>query len=420
MINKNKKQKLKKQILLAPVGNWEMLITTIDSGCDAVYLGIKGINMRYRTKNFEINELKKIVDFAHKHNVEVYLTVNIICFNKELKKIKKVLIEAKKTKIDAIICWDFGVIKLCKELNLNIHLSTQASVSNIEAIKEYYKLGIKRFILARECSLEDIKEIKKQTKKIDKTIEIEVFIHGAMCVALSGRCFMSQFLYGNNTSANRGKCIQPCRRKYIIKDPETNKELEVHNNYIISPKDLCTIPFIEKILDSGVDVLKIEGRARSPEYIKEVVSAYRKIIDIYFENKNRINNKLKSELLTKLKTVYNRDFSNGFYLGKPINEWTNQYGSKASKKKTYIGKIIKLFKKINVAEIKIESNNINIDDNILIIGKVGVIEQQVFSLQLDVNKSIKSAKKGDIVALKLNENNKIPKIGDKIYLLENI
>ena len=419
MIKKNNFNKNRKQILLAPVGNKEMLITAIDNGCNAVYLGIKGINMRERAKNFEINELKKIVDYAHSKNVEVYLTVNIICFNNEIKKIKKILIEAKKIEIDAIICWDLGVIKLCRELNLTIHLSTQASVSNIEAIKEYYKLGIKRFILARECSLEDINEIKKKCKHIDKDIEIEIFVHGAMCVALSGRCFMSQFLYGDSTSANRGKCIQPCRRKYIIKDPETNKELEVHNNYILSPKDLCTIPFIEKILDSKVDVLKIEGRGRSPEYIKEVVSAYRKAIDLY--NKNKLTDEIKEQLIKQVKKVYNRNFSSGFYLGKPINEWTNQYGSKATRQKTYIGKIIKLFKKINVAEIKIHGHPIYLNDNILIIGpKTGVIEQKVESLQLDINNKITSAKQGEIIALKLNENNKFPKIGDKIYLIKNI
>jgi putative protease len=411
--------KRKKVKLLAPVGNWEMLVTAIENGANAVYLGVKTINMRDRAKNFEINELKKITTYAHKNNVEVYLTVNTICFNEDIKKIKKILNEAKKEKIDAIICWDLCVIKLCRELNLNIHLSTQSSVSNIEAIKEYYKLGVRRFILARECSLENIKEIKKECKKIDENIELEIFIHGAMCVAISGRCFLSQFLYGNKTSANRGKCIQPCRRKYLIKDPETNKELEVHNNYILSPKDLCTLPFIEKIIDSNVDVLKIEGRGRNPEYVKIVTSIYRKAIDLYYENK--LNSKIKEKLLKDLKKVYNRDFSSGFYLGKPINEWTNEYGSKATRSKEYVGRIIKIFKKINVAEIKLHSGQIKINDLIYIIGKkTGVLEQKITSIQLDKEHPLKSAKKGQIVAIKLHPKNKLPKINDKIYLIKKV
>ncbi|NCC71642.1 U32 family peptidase, partial [bacterium] len=212
---------MKKPILLSPVGSWDMLISAIDAGCDAVYLGIKGINMRDRAKNFTLLELLKVVNYSHERNVKVYLTLNTIIFDKEIIKIKKILKKAKEYKVDGIIAWDLSVIKLSREEGLEVHLSTQASVSNIEAIKQYYSLGVKRFVLARELTLKDIQKIIKDAKKINKKIEIEIFIHGAMCVSISGRCFLSQFLYGNKTSANRGKCIQPCRREYIVKDKET-------------------------------------------------------------------------------------------------------------------------------------------------------------------------------------------------------
>ena len=400
--------------LLAPAGNWEMLHAAINAGTDAVYLGIKNINMRNRAKNFDIGELKKITKLCHENKIEVYLTVNTIIYNDELSKIKKILQEAKSAKIDAIICWDFSVISLCKNLGLDINLSTQASVSNIEAIKQYYSLGVKRFVIARECSLEQITKIIKQAKEISKEIEIEIFVHGAMCVAVSGRCFMSQFIYGDKTSANRGKCIQPCRRSYLITDIETNKQLELKNNYVMSPKDLCTLGFLDKIINSGVGLLKIEGRARSPEYVKFVVEAYREAIDKYKEKK--FTKQIKNKLIKKIKTVYNRGFSSGFYLGKPINEWTDEYGSKATKKKIFVGKIINYYQKINVAEIKIKSHELKIGNNILIIGPTtGVHEQTVESMQISKNKNVKIAKKGSSVGLKVNVR---IRPNDKLYIFE--
>lgn len=406
---------IKKTKLLAPVGSMEMLTTAINAKADAVYLGVKGVNMRDRSKNFEINELSKVVSYAHDNNVEVYLTLNTIIYNNEIEKIKKIILEAKSAKVDAIIAWDLCVIKICRENNIDCHLSTQASVSNIEAIKEYHKLGIKRFILARECSLEDIKEIIKDAKKIDPSIEIEVFIHGAMCVALSGRCFLSQFLYGSENSANKGKCVQPCRRKYLAIDIETKKELEVHSDYVLSPKDLCTIEFIDKIIDAGVDVLKIEGRARSPEYVKTVVSCYRAAVDAYFEK--RLNNSFKQKLLEDLKKVYNKGFSNGFYLGKPINEWAKDYGSVSDETKVFVGFVQRVFKKINVIEVRLVDHSLKLDDDIYIIGKnTGVIRQTIKSMQKDVNHPLKIAEKGIVIAIKLDKE--LPKTNDKIYLIK--
>lgn len=392
--------------LLAPAGSWEMLVAAVKSGADAVYLGVKGLNMRDSANNFDVSELKKITSYAHKNNAEVYLALNVIFFDDEIRKTKAILKQAKKAGIDAIICWDMGVIKLAKESGFKIHLSTQASASNIEAIRQYYNLGVTRFIIARECSLDKIRHIVKEAKKISKNIEIEVFVHGAMCVALSGRCFMSHFLY--DKSANRGKCIQPCRRSYIIKDPETFKELEVHNNYVLSPKDLCTLPFIEKLVNAGINTFKIEGRGRSPEYVKVVTEVYRTALD------KKLDDNLKKELMKKLKTVYNRGFSSGFYLGKPVNEWADSYGSKSSKKKFYIGKIVKFYKKINVAEVKLESSGIKIKDNILVIGPTtGVIGQSVNSIHIDKGKDVKKAEKGQLVGIKLKQK---ARVNDKVYI----
>ncbi len=396
---------IKKPILLSPVANYEMLIAAIDGGADAVYLGVKGQNMRESAKNFSKKDLKKISKIAHDSNVKVYLTLNTICFDEEINKIKKTLISAKKAKIDAIISWDLGIIKLAKEQKLEVHLSTQASASNSIAISEYKKLGIKRFVLARECSLNQIKKIIKNTNT-----EIEIFIHGAMCVAVSGRCFLSHFLYGQ--SANKGKCIQPCRREYIATDIETNKQLEIHNNFILSPKDLCALPFLEKILDLNICALKIEGRGKSPEYVKIVTSVYREAIDLYFEKK--LTSKKKEELLEKLKTVYNRDFSDGFYLGRPINEWTDIRGSKATKTKTRIGKVTNYFRKIDVAEIKIEARSLKINDVILIIGPTtGVLEEKIKEIQLSKNNFTKIAKKGEVVAIKVKKR---VRRNDEVYL----
>lgn len=405
----------KKPKILAPVGSMEMLVTAIKAKADAVYLGVKGANMRDRTKNFEINELSNVVSLAHENKVEVYLTLNTIIYNNEIEKIKTIIKKAKEAKIDAIIAWDLCVIKLCRENNMVCHLSTQASVSNIEAIKEYYSLGVRRFILARECSLEHIKNLKKASLKIDPSIEIEVFIHGAMCVAISGRCFLSQFLYGDKNSANKGKCVQPCRRKYLATDMETKKELEVYSDYILSPKDLCTIEFIDKIIEAKVDVLKIEGRARSPEYVKTIVSCYREAVDSYFEK--RLDKDFKKKLITNLKKVYNKGFSDGFYLGKPIKEWAKDYGSVSEETKVFVGFVQKVFKKINVIEIRIVDHSLKKGDEIYVLGKkTGVIRQKITSMQKDVEKPVEIAKKGEFVAIKIDDN--LPKIKEKVYLIK--
>ncbi|MBR9676604.1 U32 family peptidase [Candidatus Woesearchaeota archaeon] len=396
---------MRKPELLAPVGSIESLQAAIDGGADAVYFGVKELNMRANAKNFEVGQLKKIVKLCHDNNVKAFLTLNTIIYDDELTKAKKVLQEAKNAKVDAIICWDQSIIKLARELGLEIHISTQASIANSQAAIQYEQLGAKRIILARECTLEQIKKIKKNT-----SVQVEVFVHGAMCVAVSGRCFTSQFLY--NRSANRGDCLQPCRREYKIIDLEEDHELILDKGFVMSPKDLCTIEILDKIIDSGVDSLKIEGRMRGPEYTKTVVSAYRKAIDAHA--KGKLDKKLKTQLLKQLKTVYNRGLSTGFYNGMPIDEWAGVYGSKATTKKEYIGLVKNFYKKISVAEIKIEAGKLQTGDEMLITGvTTGAHYFTANQLQVD-NKTVKTAKKGERVGVKLpfstRTNDKVFKI----------
>ncbi len=399
-------KKRKKPELMAPAGNHESLVSAINAGADAVYLGVNEFNMRATAKNFSIEELNNVVSYAHKRNIKIYLTVNTIVFENELINVKKVVKEAKKAEVDAIICWDMSVLSECKKQNINAFLSTQASASNSYACEFYRKAGAKRITLARECTLEQIKEIKKKTKA-----ELEIFIHGAMCVSISGRCFLSQNVFGK--SANRGDCIQPCRREYIITDKEEGHSYVLGNNYVLSPKDLCTMPFIEKILEIGVDSLKIEGRARSPEYVSEVVSAYRRAIDLWYEN--RLDKKNKKELLKKLKSVYNRGFHSGFFLGKPTNQWSGSYGSKSTHKKEFVGIVKNFYAKPMAAEIIVQSNEIKEGDTIIIIGPTtGTVKQKITSMQIN-NVSATSAGKGTSVGIKLK---KTARKNDKVYILK--
>ncbi|MCX6717810.1 MAG: U32 family peptidase [Candidatus Taylorbacteria bacterium] len=405
--------KIKKPELLSPIQDYTSLMTAINNGADAVFFGIKGFNMRAGAKNFTIKDLPKITKIAHKNNVKAYLAINIIIYEEEIKKVREILKKVKNAGVDAIICWDFAIIQIAKELGIEVHISTQASIANSKTAEFYRNLGAKRIVLARECSIKQIKEIKKNTK-----VEIEIFIHGAMCVSISGRCFMSQFLYGK--SANRGECMQPCRRKYLIKQIDGGKELELGEDYVLSPKDLCTIDFIEKIIDIGVDCFKIEGRNRSPEYVAIVTKSYRTIIDFICSAKKRDKNfneqltKLKEDLFQKLETVYHRGSSSGFYLGKPINEWTDSSGNQATQKKVYIGKVSNYYSKINVAEILIQGNTkIKIADTIIFQGPTtGVMEQEIISLEKN-HKPIKIAGKGEKIAVKVTSD---VKKNDEVYV----
>jgi len=391
--------------LLSPAGDWVSLRAAISSGADAVYFGVKSLNMRAGAKNFELGELGKVVSLCHKKKVKAYLCINTIVYENEISKLVKLLKEAKRCKVDAVICWDFAVIGLCEKLKIPIHVSTQASISSFESLRvlcNKFKM-IESVNLARELSLEQIKKIVKKSK-----VKIETFVHGAMCVSVSGRCFLSQEVFGK--SANRGECLQPCRRKYIVKDIEEKHEFLLGKDYVLSPKDLCALPVLDKLVESGVNVFKIEGRNRSPEYVKVVTSVYRKVIDSKKLSKKIIDNGLK-----KLKTVYNRGFHTGFYLGIPTNDdFTKAYGSVATKQKQYVGFVKNFYKKVKVAEIKIETGSLKVGDTVMVQGnKTGVFEQKIKSMQIN-HKNVKKVKKSDRVGLKVN---KVVRTNDKVFII---
>lgn len=398
------KKTIKKPELLAPASNWAMLNAAINAGCNAVYLGTDSLNMRAKAKNFELDELKNVVNYCHSKNVDVHLTVNSIVYENELTLLDNILDKAKEAEVDFIICWDMAVIQKCNEKNLPFCISTQASVSNSAAANFYKNVGAKRIVLARECTIEMIEEIKKNSD-----IEIEVFVHGAMCLAVSGRCLLSHYSFG--ASANRGECIQPCRREYEIKDKDGETEFIIGEDYILSPKDLCTLDFIDRLIELEIDSFKIEGRKRSPEYIAKVVSTYRKAIDLYFEDK--LTDEIKTELKKELSKVYNRGFSNGFYFGRPgAEDYAEKYGSVAVTKKIYVGKVLNYFKEPSVAHVKLEAGDLSVNDSIYIIGNsTGVVELQLNSMMKnDIQTNV--GEKGDEITFKCNE---AVRPRDKVY-----
>ena len=399
---------MKKPELLSPVAGWPALRAAVSAGADAVYFGVKEFNMRANARNFSLAELPKVTKFCHENKVKAYLALNTIIYENELAKIKKILKKAKAAKIDAVILWDMAVLQEAKKLKLEVHLSTQASVSNSSAAEFYRKQGVKRIILARECSLKQIKEIKKNSK-----IEIETFIHGAMCVSVSGRCFLSQEIFGR--SANRGDCIQPCRRKYVITDAEENHNLVLGKDYVMSPKDLCALPFIDKLVKAGITSFKIEGRNRSPEYVKAVTEVYRGAIDDYFAKK--LTSRGISNYIKKLKEVYNRQFSSGFFLGIPAaKDFTHTYGSRATKRKKYVGIVENYYKKVGAAMIKLEAGAIKEGDILLVEGnKTGVVEETASSMEI-AKKKVKKANKGSSVGIKTK--NQLRK-NDKVYVIKS-
>jgi U32 family peptidase len=384
-------EQIKKPELMAPAGDWTMLTAAVNNGADAVYFGVDKLNMRSKAANFTIDELPEIVSFCKSKKVTTYLTLNSIIKEDEISDLDEIIAAAKRDGIDRIICWDLSVIQKCKEYDIPFCISTQASISNSQSAAFYESLGAVRIVLARECSLEEIKKIRKST-----CIEIEAFVHGAMCIAVSGRCFMSHHLFGK--SANQGECIQPCRREYEVYDSAIDKSMIIGNDYVLSPNDLCTIEFIDQLIESGINSFKIEGRKRSPEYTAKTVSVYRKGIDFYFENK--LDKEVKKELLEELRTVYNRGFSTGFYFDTPSSgDYADIYGSKATKRKDYVGKVLNYYKKANAVFIQLETGNIELSDNILIIGPTsGVVEVNIANIIKD-DLPIHNAEKGDRVTL---------------------
>jgi len=386
--------------LLAPAGDFSMLSAAVNAGADAVYFGLKEFSMRQNAGNFTIKDLNQIEQICKPKKIKKYLTLNTIIYNSELKQIEEI-IKKIKNKVDAIICWDAAVIQLCKKYKIPFFISTQASVSNVEAARFYKKLGAKRIILARELNL-------KQIKEISKIIDVEAFCHGAMCVAISGRCFTSQFLF--NKSANRGECLHPCRRSYIVKDEEGN-ELRVENSKILSAKDLCTLPFIEKMKHAGIKAFKIEGRNRDPRYVDTVVRIYRKALDKTLTKEEIISG------IKELEKIYNKGYSSGFYIKMPTaDDFSTLEHSASNEKKHFVGKVTHYFPKLNVAAIKLVSD-LSIGDEIVIIGKTtGIVSLKIESMQIN-RKPIKKTKKGNEIGIKTST---LVRKNDEVYLIKKI
>ncbi|WP_319479622.1 peptidase U32 family protein [uncultured Draconibacterium sp.] len=402
--------------IMAPVGSYESLMAAIQGGAGSVYFGVENLNMRSRSSNnFNLDDLRKIVRIATENKVKTYLTMNVEIFDGELDKMNEVIDAAKEAGVSAVIAADVSVIQYARSVNLEVHISTQVNITNIEAVK-FYSNFADVVVLAREMNLGRVWEISDQIKKQNITgpngelMKIEMFVHGALCMATSGKCYLS--LHEMNSSANRGACLQTCRRAYTVTDKETGAELEIDNEYIMSPKDLKTIHFLNKILDAGVSVLKIEGRARSAEYVKTVAQCYREAVDAYFDES--FTDEKVEDWNNRLETVFNRGFWDGYYLGKRLGEWSKNYGSRASKRKLYIGKCTNYFKKIGVAEFKLETNNLKEGDEIIVTGPTtGVYQNTVSEIRFDL-KPVEEGLKGQRISVPIDE---VIRRADKLYKL---
>ncbi|HRB31276.1 MAG: U32 family peptidase [Chitinophagaceae bacterium] len=413
MKSKNIKKKIE---LLAPVGSFESLHAAIQAGADAIYFGVAQLNMRAKSINsFFLSDLPLIQATCSQHHIKTYITLNTVMYEHDMQLLKTILKEVKKHKIDAVIASDFAVMEYCRQLHIPLHVSTQANVSNIESIKFFASFS-DAVVLARELTLKQVKQITAEIarKKINgisgKLMRIEIFIHGALCMAVSGKCYLS--LHAQNSSANRGACSQNCRHAYKVTDIDTQEELVIENNYIMSSKDLCTIDILDQVIESGATILKIEGRGKGPEYVSMVTKIYKKALLAIEENSYT---KEKIDLWkNELAKVYNRGFWEGYYLGRKLGEWTDNPGSAATEKKIYVGKGKKYFSKIKVGEFLIETGSIKVGDTLLLTGPgFGLIKQPVEKLL--VNGAISSeAVKGDFVTLacehKISPTDKLYKI----------
>ena len=400
--------------IMAPAGSYESLMAAIQGGADSVYFGVGQLNMRAASSNnFTIDDLRNISAICKNNGLKSYLTVNVVVYDREIDQMHRIIDAAVESGIAAVIASDLSVINYASSAGIEIHLSTQLNISNIEALK-FYSQWADVVVLARELNLDQVSHISKAItdQKINgpsgEPVKIEMFAHGALCMAISGKCYLS--LHENNKSANRGECYQTCRKSYLATNMESGYELEIDNEYIMSPKDLCTIGFLDKMIAAGVRVLKIEGRARSAEYVKEVCSCYNQAV---MAIEDGTFNKEKADIWrTRLSTVFNRGFWDGYYLGQKMGEWNTNYGSSATKRKVYIGKITNYFTKLNVAEIKLENGNLNKSDTILITGPTtGVIEYLVDEIRVDL-KVTETALKGELCSIKSGD---YLRRSDKVY-----
>ncbi len=404
--------------IMAPVGSWESLQAAIQAGADSVYFGVEQLNMRVKSAaSLTIADIPEIVKRCSIKGIKTYLTLNTTMYDHDKQLIATIITTSKLAGVNAIIACDFAVINECKKQEISVHISTQANVTNIDTV-EFFSTFSDLIVLSRELTLVQVKNIIREINsrgikgKNKELMKIEIFAHGALCMAVSGKCYLS--LDSNNSSANRGACVQNCRHKYLVTDIESGKELEIDNEYIMSAKDLCTIDFLDKIAETGVNVLKIEGRGRSADYVYTTVKCYKEAIQSLAEN--TYTNEKIMEWKSRLSTVFNRGFWDGYYLGRQLGEWNNTDGSKATQRKVYLGKATKYYPKIKVAEFKLEAGTINKGDELLLMGPVtGIISQNATSIHLE-NGAVEKAEKGTIISIQFNE--KI-RPGDKLYKILN-
>jgi len=400
--------------IMSPAGSYESLMAAIQGGADSVYFGVGTLNMRARSSmNFTLDDLAQIAAICHEHKVRSYLTVNTVIYDEETAYMRSIVDAAKANGITAIIASDIAVMEYARRQGVEVHISTQCNISNFQTVK-FYAQYADVMVLARELSLEQIAAIIRKIEEEHITgpsgekIEIEIFVHGAMCMAVSGKCYLSQDMF--NKSANRGECYQPCRREYRIRDYDDEVDLNIDNHFIMSPKDMKTIDFIDKIIGAGVRVLKIEGRGRAPEYVKTVTQCYREAADAILEG--TFNQEKVEQWNQRLNQVYNRGYWGGYYLGKTIPEWTNVYGSKSTQRKTYVGKITNYFARIGVAELNMETGELEVGDDYIILGPTtGVVEGTISEIRVD-EKPVRQTFKGDICSIPVSQT---VRRSDKLY-----
>ncbi|EKX99886.1 putative collagenase [Porphyromonas catoniae F0037] len=401
--------------IMAPVGSYESLMAAINAGADSVYFGIEGLNMRSKSaNNFTTEDLYRIASICREHGVKSYLTVNTIIYDEDLELMRRIIDAAKDAQVSSIIAADVAPMLYARSIGVEVHLSTQLNITNVEALRFYAQFA-DVVVLARELNMDQVAAIHRAIIEepilgpSGQPIRIEMFAHGALCMAVSGKCYLS--LHEHGKSANRGSCSQVCRRSYEVRDKETGIELAVDNEYIMSPKDLKTIHFLNKMLDSGVRVLKIEGRARGPEYVDAVVRAYREAVDSYLAG--TFSEASVEKWDKHLGEVFNRGFWDGYYLGQRLGEWTSSYGSSATKQKVYVAKTNKYFSKIGVGEFAVESGEIKVGDEILITGQTtGLVRFVVEELRVDMQ-SVDRATKGQVCSIAVPEK---VRPGDRLYI----
>ncbi len=401
--------------IMSPVGSYESLMAAIQGGAGSIYFGVGKLNMRSKSsKNFDLEDLAKITAICEENNVLSYLALNTIIYDHEMEDMRNLVDAAKANNISAIIATDMSVIQYARKVGVEIHMSTQTNVTNVEDVR-FYSQWADVMVTARELSLDQVAYITEQIEKQQirgphgELVKIEIFVHGALCMAISGKCYLS--LHTMNSSANRGACLQPCRRSYEVNDKEGEFSYEVDNEYIMSPKDLNTLELLDKILLAGVSILKIEGRGRSADYVKTVTLVYNEAVKAYFDGE--FSKEKIVQWNNRLQTVYNRGFWEGYYMGREMGEWTERYGSQATQKKIFLGKVKNYFSKLNVAEIQMETNDISVGEHIRIIGETtGVYDdEKVEEIRVDL-KPVEKTIKGDTFSIQTKE---VVRRGDKVY-----